>query len=207
LDAVTSLRQSNFVEKVVYKSMFSSIGSLRQHWGWPLALGLATLIVGVVAMIITPSATLATALVFGWLLVCSGVIESIYAFQTRKWEGVFLHLIGGILGVVIGLIVLTHPVAGALAWTLLFASFLTVMGIFRIVAAVRMRFPNWGWAAFDGLITGALGLLLWADWPSSALWFLGLAVGVSLVLRGWSYVMFALAIRALPRPAQLRNAA
>jgi len=192
---------------VVYKSMFSSIDSLRQHWGWLLALGLATVIVGAAAMIITPAATLATVLVLGWLLICSGVIESIYAFQARKWEGVFLHLIGGVLGVVIGLIVVTHPVAGALAWTLLFASFLTVVGIFRLVAAVRMKFPNWGWAAFDGLITGALGLLLWAEWPSSAIWFLGFAVGVSLALRGWSYVMFAMAIRALPTPAQLRDAA
>jgi len=120
--------------------MLSNIDSLRQHWGWLLALG--TLIVGVAAMIITPTATLATVLVLGWLLICSGVIESIYAFQARKWEGVFLHLIAGILGVVIGLIVVTHPVAGALGWTLLFASFLTVIGIFRIVAAVRMKFPN-----------------------------------------------------------------
>jgi len=187
--------------------MFSSIDSLRHHWGWLLALGLAMLIVGVAAMIITPAATLATVLILGWLLLASGVIESIYAFHARKWEGVFLHLIGGILGVVIGLIVVTHPVAGALAWTLLFASFLTVLGVFRIVAAIRMKFPNWGWAVFDGLITVALGLLVWAEWPSSALWFLGFAVGVSLVLRGWSYVMFALAIRALPAPAQLRDAA
>jgi len=132
--------------------MFSSIDSLRHHWGWLLALGLAMLIVGVAAMIITPAATLATVLILGWLLLASGVIESISAFHARKWEGVFLHLIGGILGVVIGLIVVTHPVAGALAWTLLFASFLTVLGVFRIVAAIRMKFPNWGWAVFDGLI-------------------------------------------------------
>lgn len=197
----------NFDQKVVYKSMFSSIDGLHQHWGWLLALGIATATVGTAAMIITPAATLATVLILGWLLICSGVIESIYAFHARNWEGVFLHLIGGILGVVIGLIVVTHPVAGALVWTLLFASFLTVMGIFRIVAAARMKFPNWGWATFDGLVTTVLGLLLWAEWPSSALWFLGLAVGVSLVLRGWSYVMFALAVRALPRPAQLENAA
>jgi uncharacterized membrane protein HdeD (DUF308 family) len=119
----------------------------------------------------------------------------------------FLHLIGGILGVLIGLLVITHPVAGALAWTLLFASFFTVVGIFRVIAAIRLKFPNWGWAVFDGLVTLALGLLLWAEWPSSGLWFLGLAVGISLILRGWSYIMFALAIRNLRTPVLVQRAA
>jgi uncharacterized membrane protein HdeD (DUF308 family) len=44
-----------------------------------------------------------------------------------------------------------------------------------------------------------LGILLWLDWPWSGLCFLGLSVGISLVLRGWSYVMmFVIAIRNLP---------
>lgn len=121
--------------------------------------------------------------------------------------GTFLHLVAGILGVLIGLLIVTHPVAGALAWTLLFAAFFTVMGIFRIVAASRLRFPNWGWAVFDGVVTLLLGIVVWLAWPWSGFWFLGLAVGISLVLRGWSYVMFSLAIRNLPVLGEVRQAA
>jgi uncharacterized membrane protein HdeD (DUF308 family) len=66
------------------------------------------------------------------------------------------------------------------------------------VAAIRLKFPNWHWAAVDGVITLVLGLLLWMDWPVSGLWFIGFAVGVSLLLRGWSYIMFAIAVRARP---------
>jgi uncharacterized membrane protein HdeD (DUF308 family) len=88
-------------------------------------------------------------------------------------------------------------VVGALAWTLLFASFFTVIGTFRVIAAIRLKFPNWGWAVFDGVVTLVLGILLWAEWPWSGIWFIGFAVGISLVLRGWSYVMFALAIHSL----------
>ena len=130
-------------------------------------------------------------------------------FSGRAWSGIFLHLIGGILGILVGLLVVTHPLAGALAWTLLFASFFTVMGIFRVIAAIRLKFPHWQWAVFDGVVTFALGLLLWAEWPWSGLWFIGLAVGISLVLRGWSYVMFAFAIHslALPGGGQIRQAA
>ena len=118
-----------------------------------------------------------------------------------------LDAVAGILGILIGLLVVTHPVAGALAWTLLFASFFTVIGIFRMVAAFRLKFPNWGWAAFDGAVTLLLGILLWAEWPWSGFWFLGIAVGISLVLRGWAYVMLAFAVHSLPVPTQLRHAA
>jgi len=171
---------------------------LRQHWGWLLTLGIGMVILGAVALVIMPAATLATVLILGWLLVISGVIEAIHAFRVRRWGGTFLHLIGGILGIFIGLIVVTHPVAGALAWTLLFASFFVVIGVFRLVTAIRFKFPHWGWAAFDGVVTLVLGVMLWLEWPWSGFWFLGLALGISLLLRGWSYVMFALAIHKLP---------
>jgi uncharacterized membrane protein HdeD (DUF308 family) len=91
--------------------------------------------------------------------------------------------------------------------TLLFASFLTVIGLFRLLTAVRLKFPRWGWAAFDGGITLLLGFLVWAGWPWSAVWFLGMSVGISLLLRGWSYVMLALAIRSIPVPGEFPRAA
>lgn len=181
--------------------------SIRHRWGWLLVLGISMVILGTIALFITPAATLGTVLVLGWLLVVSGIVEAIHSFSVRRWSGIFLHLIGGILGVLVGLLVVTHPVAGALAWTLLFASFFTVIGLFRLVAAIRLKFPNWGWAAFDGAVTLLLGLLLWIDWPGSGIWFLGFAVGISLLLRGWSYVMFAIAIRSSPRRVELKQAA
>ena len=187
--------------------LIEEIESLRHRWGWLLALGIFMVVLGTIALFIMPAATIGTVLVLGWLLVISGVIEAVHAFRVRKWGGIFLHLIGGILGVLIGLLIVTHPVAGALAWTLLFASFFTVIGIFRLIAAIRLKFPNWGWAAFDGTITLLLGIILWVDWPWSGLWYLGLAVGVSLILRGWSYVMFALAVHNLFIPVQVRRAA
>jgi len=188
-------------------TLFHGVENMRHHWGWLLTLGIVMVIFGTIAMFITPAATLGTVLVLGWLLVFSGFFESIYAFRVREWGGLFLHLIGGILGVLIGLLVITHPVAGALASTLLFASFLTVIGVFRLITAISLKFPHWGWAVFDSLITIGLGVLLWAEWPWSGLWFIGFAVGVSLILRGWSYVMFAFALRSFAVPSQLRQAA
>lgn len=181
--------------------------NLRRKWRWFLALGIALIVLGIIALSVMPAATLATVMILGWLLVFSGVVEAAHGFHVRGWGGMFLNRAGGILGVLIGLLIVTHPVAGALAWTLLFASFFTVIGLFRMVAAIRLKFPNWGWAVFDGTITLLLGILLWADWPWSGLWFVGLSVGISLLLRGWSSVMLALAVRTLAGPQEMRRAA
>jgi len=188
-------------------TLLMDIDNLRHKWGWLLALGIVLLVFGTIALIVTPAATIATVLILSWLLVFSGLAETIYAFRIHRWGGLFLHLISGLLGIIIGLLAVTHPVAGALVWTLLFASFLTVIGVFRLIAAISLKFPNWGWAVFDGGITLGLGILLWAEWPWSGLWFLGLALGVSLVLRGWSYIMFAFAIRSVRVPIELPRAA
>lgn len=183
------------------------IEGLRQKWGWLLALGILMVLLGSFAFFMAVAATIGTVLVLGWLLVISGIVEAIHAFRVHRWSGMFLHLIGGVVGVLVGLLVVTHPASGALAWTLLFASFLSVTGLFRLIAAIRLKFPNWGWAAFDGAVTLVAGIVIWAEWPWSGLWVLGVAVGVSLILRGWAYAMFAMAIHHLPLATPVRRAA
>lgn len=180
---------------------------LRPKWGWLLFLGIVMVILGAIAIFIMPAATIGTVLVLGWLLMISGVIEMIHAIRVQKWGGLFLHLVAGVLGILVGLLVVTHPIAGALAWTLLFAAFFTVIGLFRLLAAIYLKFSNWGWAVFDGIVTLGLGILLWAEWPWSGFWFIGLALGVSLILRGWSYIMLALALHSLPVPVEIHRAA
>jgi uncharacterized membrane protein HdeD (DUF308 family) len=193
-------------------SMLCQLEEYRNRWGWYVVLGIVLIFLGIFALFVVPAATLATVLVLGWLMVFSGVVEAVQAFRVHRWGGFFLHMIGAVLGIGVGLLIVTHPLAGALAWTLLFASFFTVIGLFRLIAAFRLKFENWGWAAFDGAITLALGIMLWMGWPSSALWFMGLAVGITLILRGWTYVMMAFALRALPAiaepaPGEVRRAA
>jgi uncharacterized membrane protein HdeD (DUF308 family) len=183
-----------------------SIEDLGQKWGWFLVLGILLILLGIASLIYTPAATLASVLILGWLMFFSGIVEGVHAFQARGWVGVLLHVAGGALGIFIGLLIATHPVAGALAWTLLFASFLTVIGLFRILAAVWLRYRSWPWAVFDGAVTLVLGLLIWANMPWSGLWFLGFALGIALLLRGWSSVMFALAVRGIARTISLRPA-
>jgi uncharacterized membrane protein HdeD (DUF308 family) len=180
---------------------------IRHKWGWFLAMGILLIVLGIIALVYTPAATLATVLVLGWLMFFSGIVEAVHAFHARGWRHVLVHVAGSVLGILIGLLVVTHPVAGALGWTLLFSSFLTVIGVFRAVAAISFRYGSWGWAVVDGIVTLVLGLLVWAGMPGSGFWFLGLALGIALILRGWSTMMFAFAVRSFDRVVALRPAA
>ncbi len=188
---------------MISASVSAGLEHLRHSWGWLLGLGGLMIVLGTVALFMIPITTLAAALVLGWLMIFSGIAEGVHAFKMRRWGGVFLHVVIAILAVLLGLVLITHPVAGALAWTLALASLFAVVGIFRIVSAIRLKFLNWGWAVFDGAITLALGLILWLQWPVSGFWFLGMAVGISLLLRGWSYVMLALAVRTMRLPGDV----
>lgn len=105
-------------------------------WGWFLVLGILLIVLGAVALVFTPAATLASVLILGWLMFLSGIVEGIDAFHARRWSGVLLHVAGAVLGILVGLLVVTEPLAGALAFTLLFACFFTVIGLFRIIAAI-----------------------------------------------------------------------
>ncbi len=172
---------------------------LRRHSGWFVALGIVLIILGVIALAYNAFTTIASVLVFGWLLMIGGVIEIVHGFQTHRWGGFFLHLLAGLLFLVAGLVFFTNPLAGALSLTLLLGAFFLVGGVFEIVGAVRLRAPHWAWAVLGGLITAVLGLMLWAQWPSSGLWFIGFAVGISMIFRGWAWVMLGMMARGAER--------
>jgi uncharacterized membrane protein HdeD (DUF308 family) len=97
--------------------------------------------------------------------------------------------------------IVANPVATAETLTLLIALLLMFGGIFRIVAALAVQFPHWGWLVLHGAVNLLLGIAIWRQWPWSGLWVIGLFVGIDLIFNGWSLVMLALAAKKLPVPA------
>jgi hypothetical protein len=51
--------------------LFLEFENLRHKWGWFLLLGIVMLVLGTVASIIAPAATIGTVMVLGWLIVVS----------------------------------------------------------------------------------------------------------------------------------------
>jgi uncharacterized membrane protein HdeD (DUF308 family) len=170
---------------------------IKGNWKWILALGIVLIVVGTLAVMMPLVATLAMALVLGWLLVLGGVAQLVGAFWTRDWSGFFLTLLIGLMYVVLGLMFLRAPLKAELAMTLLLACVLMVGGLFRIIGAIAFRFPHWGWTLVGGAINLLLGILIWQQWPEAAMWVIGLFVGIDIIFTGWMWVMLSLAVKNL----------
>jgi uncharacterized membrane protein HdeD (DUF308 family) len=180
----------------------TNLEEFRRNATWFLVLGVILVILGFIAVGRSVSVTLASMYFFGWLLVIGGVVEAVQVFWQRQWGGFFFHLLSGVLYVVVGFMVLNNPEAGAVALTLLIALFFLIAGAFRIIVALTMRFPEWHWLLLNGAISLLLGLLIWKQWPSSALWVIGLFIGIELIFTGGAWVMLSLAARRLVSQAE-----
>ena len=179
---------------------------IRRSWGWFLALGISFILLGVVCVIGDVTATFATVLVFGWLLMFSGVFALIHGFRTHTWSGFLLSLLSALLRGFTGYLLIRYPTVGAVTFTLILASFFIVGGLFRAIGAGMLKLPRYGWSVVSGIISLVLGIMLLVQLPVSSIWFIGFAIGIDLIFDGASLIGVATAIHSLPDVAHLKAA-
>ncbi|MBV8362048.1 MAG: HdeD family acid-resistance protein [Deltaproteobacteria bacterium] len=175
----------------VWPGTFERLGERR---GWLLVLGIVLIGLGVLALGDTVIVTLVSVVFLGWLLVISAIFQAVHWLRGRE-ERHFLDLFAFVLDFIVGLILLSNPAAGALTLTLVLAVFFLVGGLMRIFGALSSTAPHRAWAILDGAVSVLLGILLWIHWPWSALWFIGFAIGIGLIFRGWAWIMLAMWLR------------
>ena len=174
--------------------------SLRDQWWCFLAMGLALVIMGTLAITVPYIAGTAAVMVFGFLLLAGGITQVVSSFWSGKWSGMLLHLLIGVLYLVVGLMIVEDPTQNMIFLTKLIAIFLIVTGIFEIVAALVHRFHGWGWVLLNGCITMLLGLLINKGWPDSSAWVIGLFVGIEMIFNGWGWIMLSIGLKASTSP-------
>jgi uncharacterized membrane protein HdeD (DUF308 family) len=175
-----------------------NLSEARRYWGWFIGLGFLLIMLGLVALEEPLRTTILSVMLFGFLLVISGVGEFITAFQTRTWGGLLYHALFGFLDIALAVILLSEPVRGSIWLTYVLALFFLFGGALELGFAAATRYPNWGWGVFSGIVTVLLGALVLAHWPDDTLAFIGIYVGVVLLMRGWMWIMLGVALSALP---------
>jgi uncharacterized membrane protein HdeD (DUF308 family) len=187
-------------------AFMAGIEEVGKSWGWLLALGTLLMVLGIVCVGTARTATTVSVFAFGWILVFSGLIWFVSAFQARSWGGVFLYMLNAIIRGATGYVLLRHPDAGAVGITMLLAVVFIVGGVFRAVAAGLIQFPRWGWTVLAGAVAVILGLTLLTEWAAASTFFIGMAIGVDLLLDGSALVAFAGAIHSLYKAQTYRPA-
>ena len=176
---------------------------LRLHWWWFLLLGLLLVVCGTTAIIFPALGSLAAVSVLAAILMISGAAMILSAFWAGKWSGVLVQLLVGILYLAASFVVTERPLVTVALLTLFIAVAFMVIGIFRILAALLIHFPQWGWALLNGTVTFLAGLIIYRHLPLDALWVIGLLVGLEMLFNGWTWIMLAMSIRRIPAEAHV----
>ena len=173
------------------------VDQLRRRWGWFVGLGIVLVVLGTIAIGSSVIFTLASMVFLGWLMIIGGVLQTAHAFSCKERAGFFIDLLSGLLYSVAGFLIVVNPAATAMGLTLMIAILLIFGGIFRIVAAIAVRFHNGIWLVLHGLVNLLLGTCILQEWPVSGLWVIGLFIGIDMLFSGWSLIMLGFAAKNL----------
>ncbi len=152
-------------------------------WGWIMAYGIVSVLVGIAAFIWPFAATYAATMVIGILLFVSGVFSIAAGLFGQGHEGRLYAVIFGVLTVIVGAIMVFEPVTGALSLTLIMAVWLAVRGVLEVVLGLRMRRRR-GLMIVLGVLNVLLAIFIMVTVPWSALTLPGFILGVSFLVGG-----------------------
>jgi uncharacterized membrane protein HdeD (DUF308 family) len=173
-----------------------------------LFLGISLAVLGVVAILTSVFFTIGTVLVLGGVLVAAGVVECIHAFKAAKQQKkVILNVLSALLYFCVGGLLLWNPIVGALSLTLVISAYLFLNGVLSVALGIRHRKePLWGWFIAGGIVDLILGTLIATGWPATALWIIGLFVGIEMLMYGASWIAMSFAFKEIEKELQQRSA-
>jgi uncharacterized membrane protein HdeD (DUF308 family) len=172
--------------------------AVREHWKAFLIEGIVLVVLGLAAMIVPPLASLAVTLVLGWLFLFSGAAGLVVTFWARKMPGFWWSLFSAALAVAAGMVLLAKPVQGALTLTIVVGAYFLAEGVATIMYALEHKkelSERWGWLLTAGIMDILVAFFIIAGLPGSALWALGLLVGINMLFGGATLIGMALAAR------------
>ncbi|WEX08225.1 HdeD family acid-resistance protein [Chelativorans sp. AA-79] len=173
--------------------------TVKRYSLWYLIQGVLLVVAGIFAIIYPIVSSAAVIVSLGWLLIVSGVLQGLGLIGARHVPNFWLQLISVVLAVLIGFLFLRDPAQGLLTVTLLLIVFFMVEGLSKIVFALTIRpFPQWGWVLASGIVGVLLSLVLWAAMPVTAVWLVGLLLGLELVSVGAAIAYLAWSVRHAP---------
>ena len=174
--------------------------SLHEHWKLFLVEGIILCVLGAIAIVVPPIATLAVEILFGWLFFVSGILGLITTFWMREAPGFWWSLLSAVLGIVVGLVLLGWPISGVLSLTLLLIVFFVIEGAASIMFALdhkRELSGRWGWMLASGVVDLILAAIILAGLPGTAAWAIGLLVGINMIFGGSALIAMAMHARDL----------
>jgi uncharacterized membrane protein HdeD (DUF308 family) len=189
-----AINQTTDVERVAA----AVSATIHKHWALFLAEGILLTVLGMLAILLPAVASLAATLIFGWILLLSGGMGLVTTLRARHAPGFGWSLLSALIGLVAGVLLLARPVLGTLSLTAVLIAFLVAEGVVSIFYATEHRkgfSAGWGWMLASGLLDLVLAVILLAGLPGTAVWALGVLLGVNMIVGGAALISMALQAR------------
>jgi uncharacterized membrane protein HdeD (DUF308 family) len=172
--------------------------TVKAHWKAFLFEGILLAVLGIAALIVPPLASLAIAIVLGWMFLISGIGGLIVTYWARSTPGFWWSLISAGLAVLAGMLLLARPMQAVLTLTIVLGAYFLAEGVATIMYALEHRRElsgRWSWLLISGLVDIAISFMVITGLPSSADWAIGILVGINLLFGGATLIGMALAAR------------
>jgi uncharacterized membrane protein HdeD (DUF308 family) len=172
--------------------------AVRAHWKAFLIEGILLAILGLAAMIVPPLASLAVTIFLGWMFLITGIAGLALTFWARGIPGFWWSLISAVLAIAAGIILLAQPVQGTLTLTIVIGVYFLAEGVATVMYALEHRREltgRWSWLLVAGIVDIVIAGIIISGLPGSALWAIGLLVGINLLFGGATLIGMALAAR------------
>lgn len=175
-------------------------GTLQRQWGPLLILGVLLIVLGIIGLGMAVFLTLVSVTFYGIMLIVGGGGQLAQSFAGSGWRAKLWHLLIALLYVAGGVIVIRNPILASGLLTLLLASAITGVGIFRLAMAIQMKgTQGWLLLLLGGIIALGLGIWMFANLSTLSFVIIGLFISIELIANGWTAITVALAAKAASR--------
>jgi uncharacterized membrane protein HdeD (DUF308 family) len=172
--------------------------TIRDIWRVFLVEGIICLLLGAGALLIPAVASIAVALLLGWLFVIGGAVGLVTTIMGRNAPGFGWSLVSSLVTIAAGVFLIGWPLSGVISLTLVLAAYLAADGIISIFFAIahrRQLTRRWGWLFLNGVLDVGLAAVIFVVLPGSAYWMLGMLIGIDFLFAGASLIAIAMAAR------------
>lgn len=172
-------------------SLGSALERVRARRGLIVGFGVLAALLGLAALVLVETTTIASVLVIGCFMIVAGVLEIVVGLRTRTWGRMLLWEAAGLLYLIAGAFAVAVPALASVVLTLLLGAGLLATGVLRIIVGVRMAGSRTrGGVVAAGLFTALLGLLIVIGWPGNSVLVLGTILGIDLLVYGLTWIVF-----------------
>ncbi|MCX6160041.1 MAG: DUF308 domain-containing protein [Ignavibacteriae bacterium] len=152
-------------------------------------LGVFTIFLGVFSMIVPSFTGFSILLAIGIIVLAGGIARLFWAFQADSFaKGVLRFVLGG-LTLLFGIYLIANPIFASGVLTIIMAIYFLADGISELATGIQHRKDGGGWWIFGGVVSILLAFMIWAEFPLSGAWAIGILIGVKLLFAGMVMLM------------------